>query len=166
MISFAFIFDLDSRFEILKKLTLALHCGIDPIYLSIIAIGYYGIGQYTKALIKRAPKMSSSETSQPIGGRLEIIREERVLTKNGVWMKLKGGRRTLWIALDDIGNTTVDEFRALIFDKERGVNAVATVDDVVLIYQGKKLVNNQLLSNYDLIKNESTVFFLPQHHDQ
>jgi len=110
--------------------------------------------------------MSSSETPQPIGGRLEIIREERVLTKNGVWMKLKGGRRTLWIALDDIGNTTVDEFRALIFDKERGVNAVATVDDVVLIYQGKKLVNNQLLSNYDLIKNESTVFFLPQHHDQ
>ena len=83
--------------QFLKKLTLALHSIIwyRSISVCIIAIGYYGIGQYTKALIKRAPKMSSSETTQPIGGRLEIIREERVLTKNGVWMKLKGGRRTL-----------------------------------------------------------------------
>ena len=69
-------------------------------------------------------------TTTTTGGRIEIIREERVLTKNGVWMRLKGGRRKYWITLDDIGNTTVKEFRALIFDKERGVNAVTSAEDV------------------------------------
>ena len=120
---------------------------------------------------------TTTTTTTTTGGRIEIIREERVLTKNGVWMRLKGGRRKYWITLDDIGNTTVKEFRALIFDKERGVNAVTSAEDVKLIFMGKKLVDSdsehddvekkdeQLLSDFGLVQNNQTCFFIPQHHE-